>query len=450
MFLRKIGKFLLVFLVSLLAIIMLFLAITIAPVDRTPVEETEAYDQMMDNLGNLSPALNEGAGKFSVGYAKVNLTPSFRTATAGYGNRRGKLITGIRDSIYVRALVFDNGTDRAAIVSADLLIIPPTVTVILNEKLKQIGFSLDNTFLNATHTHNSIGNWGEGATRFIYGKYNDEVVNFIAGKIVEAVQQAAIVLKPATIRAGAIPVPDGVNNRMIRGGGEDSLLRVVEIHRHDSTKLLLMSYSAHSTCLYSKDLELSRDYPGALVDTLENHGYDFAMFMAGAMASHGFGAPMAGGECIEWMSDEISETFLANENNLEPVMDSTIRMVRVPLPLSDPQVKISEDWKVRAWFFRAALGEYPVYLTGLRIGDIVFLGTPCDFSGLFNPRIDSLGARYDLFPIVTSFNGGYIGYLTPRALYDHKHYETQFMNWYAPGTGEYVQVSLMEIMEALK
>ncbi len=72
----------------------------------------------------------------------------------------------MHDSIYVRSLVIDNGTQRVAIVSADLLIIPPTVTALLEMELPTIGFTLDNTYLGATHSHNSIGNWAKARRHF--------------------------------------------------------------------------------------------------------------------------------------------------------------------------------------------------------------------------------------------------------------------------------------------
>lgn len=423
----------------------------VGPVDRSPVEEYSFYQEMMQSLDSVEEdvAFSEPVRGFSVGYARVNLTPPMPTSTAGYGNRRGKLFTGVRDSLYVRAMVIGNGTKIVALVSADLLIIPPEVTLRLNEKLRGTGFHLGNTYLGATHTHNSIGNWGKGATRFIYGKYEEWVVNFILDRILQSIQEASREMRPSQIYGGLIAVPEAVKNRFIRDGREDPWLRVMEVRREDNKRLALMSFTAHATCLFSKDLDLSRDYPGKLVDTLEAQGYAFAMFMAGGVANHGFGAPNAGDECIDWMAAEISNEFLSNRDRLEPVADSTLTMLRVPLPLSDPQVRISEDLRVRPWLFRAAVGEYPVFLTGLRVGDIVFLGTPADFSGLFNASLDSVAFHKGVLPIVTSFNGGYVGYLTPRQFYDHDHYETRFMNWYAPGTGEYITRSLSKIIGVL-
>ncbi len=447
---KRILRFFLVLVLSVVAALLVFVVISVAPVNRTPIEEFSAYQEMTARLDSLdSLSIPKAKHYFSVGFAKENLTPKIPTTTAGYAKRKGKLYPSVRDSIYVRALVIDNGVRKVAIVSADLLIIPPTVTEKLEAKLNRIGFSLENTYLGATHSHNSIGNWGEGAARFLYGAYDETVVNLIADKIVLAVKNASQNTLPSKLLTGAIPVPNAVDNRLIDGGPEDSLMRVIQVHRADSSKLLLMTYTAHATCLFSKDLELSRDYPGKLVDTIEASGYDFAMFMAGSVGSHGCNSPDMGEVCIDWMANEVSTRFLAQRSTLHPVQDSTLFMVRVGLPLSDPQVKVLPEWKVRSWLFRSAFGEYPVYLTGLRLGEVVFLGIPADFSGEFNPALDSVATKNGVAIIPTSFNGGYIGYLTPRFRYEENHYETQLVNWYAPGTGEYVEQSLAKILKAL-
>ena len=136
-------------------------------------------------------------GGFKIGYSKVNLTPREPVATAGYGKRLGKLYESVHDSIFVRTLVIDNGTQRVAIVSADLLIIPPTVTALLEKELPNIGFTLDNTYLGATHSHNSIGNWAHGVTSLLYGTYEDSIVRFIADKIKLSIVKATENMLPS-------------------------------------------------------------------------------------------------------------------------------------------------------------------------------------------------------------------------------------------------------------
>jgi hypothetical protein len=234
---------------------------------------------------------------------------------------------------------------------------------------------------------------------------------------------------------------------LAKGGAVDSLLRVVEVRRSDSTRLLLMSFTAHATCLFSKDLALSRDYPGELVDQMEKSGYTFAMYMAGAVGSHKAAAPEYGEPCIDWMATTLKDTFQAHRNDLQPLSDTTLGMYRVQLALPRPNAKVLEDWGVRPWAFRAAFGEYPVSLTALRIGNLTMLGTPCDYSGELTKPLDSLAAVRGQHAMVTSFNGGYIGYITNDRYYDKDHYETRLMNWYGPGSGAYVTHCLYRLLD---
>src|SRR5687768_2215104 len=105
---------------SLILLIVLFVLISIAPINHYDYKEQDFYKATIQELDSLKPLpIPVRDSGFSVGYAVVNITPDHQTALAGYGNRRGKLFSSVRDSIYVRALVIENGTQRAAIVSAD-------------------------------------------------------------------------------------------------------------------------------------------------------------------------------------------------------------------------------------------------------------------------------------------------------------------------------------------
>jgi neutral ceramidase len=431
--------------------VLLFVAAILLPIDRTPYKEKEFYGKMMKRLDSLGGSIAARPAKgFSTGFAKANITPSFPVATAGYGNRRGKNFTSVLDSVFVRAAVVQNGAEKVAIVSADLLIIPPEVTEQLKARLPSVGFTINNTYLSASHTHNSIGNWGVGATRFIYGDYSKEVVDLITDGILNSIKKASADLAPSSFRNGSIAVPNVLRNRLDKTEGTiDSLLHLVEITRADRTKVAIITFNAHATCLFSRDLELSRDYPGELVDKLESDGYTFAMFMSGAVGSHGCRPPEFGRPCIGWMADEILNKVNVLRDSLQPTEDSSLQMIRIPLELGEPQVKISEDWRIRPWVFKAAFGEYKPYLTALRIGKIIFLGTPCDFSGELTKPIRALGASGGFQVIVTSFNGNYIGYITDDKYYDRSHYETRLMNWYGPGNGAYLTECLLEETKAL-
>ncbi len=444
MALKKIPRLFVILFLVLVGTILLLLVFAVAPIDRN-MDRNPLLAGMLKAMDTLQPPEGRPEG-YKIGFSKVNLTPAHPTATAGYAKRMGKRYESVYDSIYVRSMVIDNGVQRVAIVSADLLIIPPTVAVLLENELPRIGFTLDNTYLGASHSHNSIGSWGKGAMGFLYGSYDDSIVHFIAEKIIESIQLAAANGLPATLKTGEIPLTNTVSNRLIDGGPVDSLLRVIEVKRSDSSKLLLMSFTAHATCMSSRDLSLSRDYPGKLVDLIEQEGYTFAMFMAGAVGSHKGSAPEGGRACTDWMATEISHGFLAQRNKLIPVEDSVVLMHRIPLSLTPPQAKLFKNWRIRPWLFNLAFGDYPEYLTVLRLGNLAMVGTPCDFSGEFNPSLDSLAAKHGLKMMITSFNGGYIGYVTPDKYYDEDHYETQLMNWYGPGNGAYVNQCIEQLI----
>lgn len=437
--LRKTVRFFSIFIISFIGVIVFFLLISVVALDRTPYKEKAFYAEMMTRLDSLlhKPVIHPQA-TFSIGYAKESITPGQRVATAGYAKRRNKLIEGIHDSIFVRTMVIQTTKSKVAIVSADLLIVPPTVVEVLKKRLPEIGFTLDNTYLGAIHSHNSVGHWAGGAAALLYGEYKDSIVNFIADQIIVSIKRASQNTLPASLKSGKIPIRNVTRNRINDNNPVDSLLRVIEVIRSDSGKLILMSHTAHATCLSSRNILLSRDYPGKLVDTFEQQGYAFAMFMAGAVGSHGCKSPESGVNCIDYMANEMSTQFMAGRNILHTVHDSALVMNRVLLTLPKSQAKISMNWGIRPWLFRSALGEFPVYLNALRVGDVVMLGTPCDFSGEFNSQLDLVAKHHNLQTMVTSFNGGYIGYVTPRQYYDVDFHETRLMNWYGPGTGEYM------------
>jgi hypothetical protein len=78
------------------------------------------------------------------------------------------------------------------------------------------------------------------------------------------------------------------------------------------------------------------------------------------------------------------------------------------------------------------------------LGDVRFIGTPCDFSGELTAPVDSAAEKIGLNAVVTSFNGGYIGYITNDKWNNLNQYETRTMNWFGPQTGSYLQKIMIQ------
>ncbi len=417
-------------------------------IDRTPYQQTAYYAKFQKNVAALSKDTNSSiADTLKVGWAKATITPAYPVPLAGYGQRWGKKYTSIHDSLWVRAFVFDNGVQKAAWVTMDLLIVPPEVTKLLTLKLPSIGFSIDDTYLTATHSHHSIGAWADRLVgRLIAGKYDERIVAMLTNQVIKAIQQADRQKQTASLGIATYPCPELVSNRVIPGGPTDSLLRILKIRQVSGKTAVIATFSAHATNLRSRELVLSRDYPGAFVDSLEKQPQvDFAAFGAGAVGSHG---PRASGEHFEkvtYLAHFLSQKIMIGFADIPMAYSKSLKIHAMRLPLREPQWRISENWKLRSWVFNWLYGKYPASLKAMQIGNTVWVGMPCDFSGELVKQIQSKPAYAHIPLFVTSFNGGYIGYVTNDAYYDRDHYETRAMNWFGPQNGAY----LSEAVEAM-
>lgn len=422
-------------------------------VDRTPYRETGYYRAFRQKLLSLpKPQPLAGTDTLQVGWAKVNITPPRPMPTAGYGQRRGKRYTAIHDSVYVRAFVFDNGLYKAALVTADLLIIAPELTNALAERLPGLGFSIDRTYLCATHTHNGTGGWADALVgSLIAGGYEPEMVAFLADRFAEAIRKADLGKQTAAIGAVAYPAAERVRNRMNAAQPTDSLLRILKIRKTTGETAVIATFAAHPTLILDREIVLSRDYPGVLVDALEQSGkIDFAAFCAGAVGSHAARITGRNGwEAMENQAAMLAKKILVGFEKIPLAYRTELRTVSVPLPLRQPHFRLSENIRLRPWAFRAAYGNYPSVVKGLRIGNTVWVGMPADFSGELVPAIQPYGhwARQPLF--VTSFNGNYIGYVTPDAYYDRPYAETRELNWFGPYNGAYLTEAARETIRYL-
>jgi neutral ceramidase len=438
----------------LLALLVAAAPFFIRPLDDQPYRETAFYAAMMNNLGGYnSEYIYKDSGIITAGWSKENITPSFPIASAGYGNRKGKRISKVHDSLFARAIVLKQNNTTTAIVSCDLLIIPPSVTALLKARIFEAGVVFENLYIGATHTHNSVGGWGQKYIGELFaGKYNEQIVELIANGIVRAVQKAKDDMQAVQTGFSKIQAGDLVINRLVGDKGtEDPWLRLLEFKKPDGTKAVLVSFSAHATTLSDTVLEFSRDYPGSLVEKLEKeNNIEEAVFMAGCVGSMGpFERP--GGD---WQ--QLDATAAALELTAEDTLataflttPSYLRVATIPLRLREPQWRFSENWCFRHWLWNKLYGDYPNDVKALRIGNTVMIGLPCDFSGELMKELDDYAQSKGRQLIVTSFNGGYTGYITKDEHYNLDAYETRVMNWFGPGNGAYFSEIVKKMIDIM-
>ena len=421
------------------------------PVSRSPYQTKKYYHKTKARIQAL-PAPGVPADTVQAGWAKVNITPTHQAPLAGYGKRKGKRLEGIQDSIFVRAFVFKNRHQKVAYVTMDLLIVPMAVTAALQQMLPEAGFTLTQTYLSATHSHSSLGGWARKPAGYLMaGKYDKAIVQGLTQAIIRAIRQAEATVAPAQIGYASLAAEAFVYNRLVGDkGGKDSQLRLLKIKKRNGDTALLCTYAAHATCLPAAHVTISGDYPGALVRELEKlPGIRFAAFSAGAMASHGPAAPGEGLEKVGHMARGLTALVAAHHQQVPLQYALQLNAVSVPLYLRSPHWRIAKNWRLLPAFFYLGLGKYPATLKAIRIGSVLFAGAPGDISGELVPVLEkSLGDQPEEI-VLTSFNGGYIGYITPDVYYDLKKYETRDMNFFGPYNGAYISEMLRLLLQHL-
>ncbi len=78
-----------------------------------------------------------------------------------------------------------------------------------------------------------------------------------------------------------------------------------------------------------------------------------------------------------------------------------------------------------------------MYLQAARIGNMVWITAPADFSGEYALQIKNSLAVKGFMANVTSFNGNYVGYIIPGKYFYLDEYESRLMGWFGPNMGEY-------------
>ena len=252
---------------------------------RATIPAGDKSNRYMIMLFSLFCCLTVGSSRASaieIGWAKVDITPSFSAPLAGFGARREAKAQGVHDPIYVRAVVFEGSGERIALVSADLLLINRALREEVNRRLRSL--QLSSLLLCATHTHSGIGGyWNNIFAEYLgMGKYQQTIFDFLVDRIVTVVTTAYKNKIAARIGTANTRVEGFNQNRRSPHGSVDPGLSIMRIDDGlGNPRVAIVNFAAHATLLGSKNLLISADYPGVVSAALERQ-LSLAVFVAGA------------------------------------------------------------------------------------------------------------------------------------------------------------------------
>lgn len=427
------------------------LTATLSRVNPRPFAEQDYATVAAKHLADLAapPGGRTWHDELRAGFGRAPLTPKlgcfddrpefgeFRALPlAGYGQRQGRPATGVHDELWAKAVAFSSGGRTGVVIAADLLIVPREVADATAERLRErCGLGRDELYFGATHTHGSLGGWGIGFVAEAFaGPFNPAVRTWIVQQLATAGEQAVRDLGPAGAGGTAFAAPDLTRNRLVGDRGlVDGTFSLMLVRQTDGDQAVVGSYAAHATVMPASDMDFGGDYPGFWQRAVEEQPGTLALFLAGAVGSHSPRPPAGGLEGARRMGEILAERTAAALADVHPTNRPAFGLVTARVRLPELQVRLSDGWRLRPWVARRLLPvAEDTRLQVLRLGDQVWLSTPCDYSGELALRLKSAPGLQDRSIAVTSFNGDYVGYVVPAEYYPLNTYESRTMSFFGP------------------
>ena len=236
-------------------------------------------------------ATARGQATLRAGAARVDITPPADPANPPSGKYA-------HERLYVRAIVLDNGTARAALIGADQGGLPEGVWKAASKEIAaELNCPVENIVMSATHTHSG---WGPGGFPGMRALRPDAGANPptppIVGQILDAVRQAKAKLQPARVGYGIGKSYLNVNRDAVEGetrlwtqapnldGPSDKTVAVIEFLAATGEPIAVyMDYAMHPVNGFLAGLT-SADFAGAASRYVEQAFDDKAVvvFVQGA------------------------------------------------------------------------------------------------------------------------------------------------------------------------
>ncbi|MFN4000051.1 alkaline ceramidase [Algoriphagus sp.] len=428
-----------------IGVILLIGFATITTVDRSPIENQDFYQETLERLEKTPWQGSEG-NFWMAGWGKANATPDEPAPLVGYSPRGPYEF--VQDSSYVKAITLTNGKTQIAWLNFELLIIHPALAKAIEKGVADSGIAPDQLIFTATHTHSGMGGYMPGAMgNLAFGGYDQKIVDHIVSKSVEALRLAISAQDTVSLSYRKVDAGKYVANRFIKDAPYDPYVRQLIFTKKSGVKASLFTYSAHATCLSSKFMGLSGDYPKYLTRALEAREYEFALFAAGTVGSHRPLSPGNTPEKIQEYAASLDSAIWLRMTQFATLKTPRIVHSRLDISLREPHLRISDNLRIRPWLFNYLLGDTNPHLDFTQIGNLLMITSSGEISGVFYEEWDKLARENGLNLIVTTFNGGYIGYITPDELYDEHYHEVRETNWYGPGNGSYFDQMIRRSIE---
>jgi hypothetical protein len=217
--------------------------------------------------------------EFKVGVGKAIITPDPLLPVSG-GVGPGRPAKAKQGELTARAMVFQQGDTKVAIVQLDLLGFPSILCARIHKQVPRI--PADNILIGSTHTHSAPDCYGfPGLNGKTSG--NLEYMDFVCNQAASAVNQALDNLRPAQLKIATGEAQGKIAYNYYAPELYDPRMSVIQAITPEGRSIAtLVNYAVHPEVLGNGVGMVSHDLVGPLCDQLEADLGGMGMFMNGA------------------------------------------------------------------------------------------------------------------------------------------------------------------------
>lgn len=208
------------------------------------------------------------------GAAAEVVTPEPGRGMGGYASRVGPA-EGVLDDLYCRIVVLSHGTTTLVVIAFDLIYVPARLSALVTaEVARALATTPEHVLVTATHTHCGPAIAGPGSDALIRG---------LADAALRGATNAAAAQTDVDLIATEFSVDGLAHYRREPPAEIDETGRVlVAVSRASGEPVAsVVTVACHPTVLEGDTVAYSRDYPGALCDTVEAVYGGVAVFLQG-------------------------------------------------------------------------------------------------------------------------------------------------------------------------
>lgn len=332
-----------------------------------------------------------------IGSHRFELTPTGEFHLGGYRHPSRLLpARGIHDGIFGNSLLFDDGIERAFLVSLDLVEIEETMADEVKTLLAgRFGIDPDLVLISATHDHSSIAEyhreWWTGA--FDQGYYD-----FLLQAIADSFEACLADAREASAVFGRDTVLGFYGNRNHPGEPADNEVIVVKFVDATGQPFCgIVNWAVHSTVLPAENDLLTGDLAGAVSARLRTDFGFFPMMMNGAGGDSSNRHQRQGQDFaeLERTADGLAGHIAAIAVD-RPVRLGAIRHQSLVHPVRNGDFELD----ARGWV--------------VDLGDLRLFVFPGELGSAFGPQ---LKATHPDLALVCGYTNGYYAYWMPAQEY---------------------------------